>query len=162
VEGALESAVCQGSSSLRAPPVCRLSDEESRRDSRSHPWATHLRGHPVSPSLREKARACISVKNQPIRVHGQWDQTPSQTPLTTPFLSQLHACLSARIRVCVRGCRPRGRDEARRRRRLAAFSATMLRANPECNPRRSNGETIICPAGCGTAFLDFTLSTLRS
>lgn len=102
-----------------------LRDEDSRggshRVGRVTPRRLTSSSSPCFAIPRNKTQACISVKSQPIRVHGQWDQTPSQTffppsPLpspTTPFLPQprvsaccLSVCLSACVRACARATSP--------------------------------------------------------
>lgn len=58
---------------------------------------------PTLPSPLRKNSGLHSVKRQPIRVYGQWDQTPSLTPLTPqcPFFTQppVSACLRVFMRM---------------------------------------------------------------
>lgn len=142
--------VCRGCRKIPASPSS-LCDEESRRGSHrrpSHPLGDSPLLPPLSPPRpSEKTQAYISVKSQPIRVHGQWDQTPSQTlsPLSSLLITDnalsfaatrvyMFACLllaCAYVRACTSlpanfAASHPGSRRRQRRWCLAAFSATML------------------------------------
>jgi len=125
---------------------------------------------PVSSTFREKARACISVKSQPIRVHGQWDQTPSQTPPDNAL-----SFAAARVSECVRtyACAASACAGASSRRGSSTLTsgcffrddARAPTPNADATPGRSNGAakqlSVLPDAGLRSS-VDFTLSTLRS
>lgn len=103
--------------------------------------------HSSYSSLRKNS-GLHSVKRQPIRVYGQWDQTPNLTPPhpSAPFLTHppVSACLHAYVNVIATELH--FVSHLRPRRCLAAFSARMLvRSSDVWFLGITARKTIICP-----------------